>query len=141
MNIRKAKQEDYNEIMLLFNGFVEEDRYSNHDFDSFKKVLASEDGFVFVAQEGEKLIGFSTMSIRNVVRYPRPIAELDELYVVPDYRRKGIGKALLDICIDTAKSRSCYRIYLESHKDREHAHAFYEKHNFIKYGHSFSKDL
>ena len=95
MMIRIAKDSDYYGLMLLYNGFVGEDRYLNYNNDSFKKVIKSKNNFVYVVEENKKLIGFAAFSVRTVVRYPKPIAELDELLVLPDYRRKGIGQKLM----------------------------------------------
>ena len=76
--------------MVLYNDFVGEDRYSKHDGDSFKVVLKSPDNYVFVAEENGKIIGFATVSVRTLVRYPKPIAELDELFVAEEFRKHGI---------------------------------------------------
>src|SRR3989344_6720926 len=114
MIIRKVKDSDYSELMLLYNGFVGEDRYSNHNNDSFKKVLKSKNNSVYVVEENKKLVGFAAFSVRTVVRYPKPIAELDELYVLPAYRRKGIGQKLMKKILNKAKQLNCYRIFIES---------------------------
>ena len=122
MIIRITQGSDYSELMLLYNGFVGEDRYSNHNNDSFKKVLKSKNNSVYVVEENKKLVGFAAFSVRTVVRYPKPIAELDELYVLPAYRRKGIGQKLMKKILNKAKQLNCYRIFIESHYDHKSAH-------------------
>ena len=61
--------------MNLYNLFVGEDRYSGHDHDYFSKVLDSKINFIFVKEKDRLLIGFIAFSIRNAIRYPRPILE------------------------------------------------------------------
>lgn len=141
MKIRPVDISDYNELMELYNGFVGEDRYTKHDNDSFKKVLNSKNNFVYVAEEKNKLIGFATFSVRTVIRYPKPIAELDELYVLPAYRRKGVGQKLMQAILDKAKQSDCFRLFIESHYDHKSAHKLYEKLNFKNYGYHFIKNL
>lgn len=141
MQIRGAKPEDYDQIIALYNDFVEEDRYSEHNFDSFKQVLKNPNNFIYVAESGDALIGFATLSIRNVVRYPNPIAELDELYVSPSHREKGIGKKLIEKVEQKAKELNCYVIYIESHDDRQTAHKFYASQGYTKYGFAFRKRI
>lgn len=141
MIIRKAKLTDYEEILFLYNGFVGKDRYSKKNNDSFKKVLHSKSNFIYIAEDKGKIIGFITFSIRLVVRYPKPIAELDELYVCLDYRQKGIGKKLMGKVIAKAKQKNCYRFYIESHYKHEAAQKLYENLGFTNYGYHFIKNL
>ncbi len=141
MMIRDAKESDYGELMLLYNQFVGSDRYSKRDNDSFKKVLKNSHNFVFVAEDGGKLVGFAAFSVRDVVRYPKPIAELDELLVLADYRKRGIGKLLMEQVENKAKEQDCYRMFIESHYDHKVAHKFYEALGYTNYGYHFIKNL
>ena len=141
MDVRKATQEDYEELVILLNGFVEEDRYSKHDNDSIKEVLNSSSNFLFVAEDESKIVGFASVSVRRVIRYPRPIAELDELYVSPESRKQGVGKLLMSKVIEQVRSENCYRLYIESAYKHEIAHKFYESLGFTNYGYHFMKNL
>jgi len=51
---------------------------------------------------------------------------IDQLYVHPDYQRRGIGKALLDF----ARERSPEHVWLYTLQVNVHARAFYEKNGF-----------
>jgi GNAT superfamily N-acetyltransferase len=139
--IREAKEGDYKELMKLYNDFVDENRYSEGKEDSFEEVLVSTENFIYVAEDDGKLVGFVTFSIRWVVRYPRPIAEMDELFVLPKYRRKGLGSKLMEIILEKAAELGCYRMFIESHYKYEPAQKLYEKMEFTNYGHHFVKDL
>ncbi len=139
--IRKARKEDYATLMDLYNEFVGEDRYSKHSFDSFPAVLTNSSNRIFVADKKDVLIGFATVSFRRVVRYPKLISELDELYVKEEYRKVGVGKRLLDAVVSESKKRDCYRIYIESGYAQTAAHAFYKQQGFTEYGLHFIKTL
>ena len=141
MQIRLAVDSDYVPLMKLYNEFVGSDRYSGHDNDSFKTVLHSSQNLLYVAEEKEVLVGFASFSIRNVVRYPKPIAELDELFVDPKYRKKGLGKLFMQTIEEKAKELDCYRIYIESHYDHKAAHSFYESLGYTNYGYHFIKNI
>lgn len=141
MQIREAIESDYEQIMQLYNLFVGEDRYSKHDNDSFQKVLESENNYILVVEEKEKLVAFITFSIRNVIRYPRPIAELDELFVDENYRQHGLGKQLMEEVENLAREKNCYRVYIESQYRFKGAHAFYEKLGYSNNGYHFIKNL
>jgi len=141
MIIREAKKSDYKDLMGLYNDFVDSDRYSKYDNDSFDKVRKSNKNFIYVAEDNDKLVGFVSFSIRLVIRYPKPIAELDELYVSPAFRRKSVGKMLMDKVLSKAKELNCHRLFIEPHYKHEGAHKFYENLGFTNYGYHFIKDL
>lgn len=141
MNIRLAKATDYKEVMNLYSLFVGDDRYQKPNSDSFNKVVGSKTGFMYLAEADNQIVGYATFSIRYVVRYPKPIAELDELFVSEAYRRHGTGKLLMDAVMEKAKALDCQRMYIESHYKHEGAHKFYEKLGFTNYGYHFLKNL
>ncbi len=141
MLIRKATLDDYEPIMKLYNGLVEEDRYSRHDHDSYADVVEDQRYGVFVAENDARIIGVASTSIRRVIRYPHPIAELDELYVAPEARQHGAGRALMTAVQDFAREHDCYRLYIESGYQHIAGHAFYEKLGFINNGYHFHKNL
>jgi ribosomal protein S18 acetylase RimI-like enzyme len=57
----------------------------------------------------------------------RPTAYIFLLYVMPHYRRQGIGTALLRKAEDWAKTRGDRQIGLQVFLDNEHAFHLYEK--------------
>jgi GNAT superfamily N-acetyltransferase len=141
MLIRTAIESDYEQLMLLYNGLVGSDRYSRHDNDSFYRVLKNPNNFVLVAEEEDKIVGFASFSVRDVIRYPKPIAELDELFIDQQHRKKGIGRQLMQTVEAKAKEKNCYRVYIESHYKHKEGHAFYEAIGYANYGYHFMKNL
>lgn len=139
--IRKATKEDYAALMDLYNQFVGEDRYSKHTGDSFYAVLTNSANRIFIAVQENDLIGLATVSFRRVVRYSQPIAELDELYVKDEFRKKGVGKLLMNAVINESKKRKCCRIYIESGYKWTIAHAFYKSIGFTDNGLHFLMKL
>ena len=127
--------------MEMYNDFVGEDRYSRHDNDSFQQVIDSPSNYFYVADINGELVGFASMSVRSVVRYPIPIAELDELYVAPEQRQHGVGKELMLKIEGIAKEQNCYRMYIESNYRFPAAHKFYEGIGYTNYGYHFIKNL
>jgi GNAT superfamily N-acetyltransferase len=141
MNIRPAVKDDYERVMEMYNDFVGEDLYSRHDNDSFQQVIDSRSNYFYVAEVSGELVGFASLSVRNVVRYPIPIAELDELYVAPKQRQHGVGKELMLKVEGIAKEQNCYRVYIESNYRFPTAHKFYEGIGYTNYGYHFIKNL
>lgn len=141
MIIRTAQESDYEQLIQLYNKFVGEDRYSQKDADSFLRVLKNPSNYVFVADDNGILAGFAAFSVRDVVRYSQPIAELDEIFVDDSYRKQGVGKKLMLKVEDQARKKNCYRLYVESHYDHAGAHLYYAGLEYTNYGYHFVKNL
>lgn len=141
ITIRPAALEDYEEIIPLYNAFVSEERYTKKDNDSFEKVIQSNTNYMYVALDENRIIGFITFSTRNVVRYPKPILEIDELFVGISYRKHGVGRRLMEQMEEDARTLNCYRIFIESQYDHKGAHAFYESLGYKNYGYHFIKNV
>lgn len=137
MNIRKAEERDYSELMNLYNAFCDTDRFSKPGNDSFHRVLNNPNNHVYVAEDAGKVVGFINFTTRDAIRYAEPVIELDELYILPEMRRRGIAKALMKKLYEYAKIIDCSFISIESASYRNEGHAFYEKLGFIKEGTSF----
>ncbi len=141
VTIRKAEEKDYKDLMKLYNEFVGEDRYSNNDNDSFKQILNSPTANMFVAEAEGRLIGFSTCSTRFLVRYPKQIMQLDELFVVKEFRKHGVGKRLVETIEEKARDLDCFKIYIESGIKHADAHKFYEALGYENGGYYYKKTI
>ena len=140
MKIRKAKKSDYKQLMQLYDSFLETSRYSKQGHDSFKQVMSSLKNVVYVAEEKGRLVGFITFLARYVVRYPHPIGQIEEMFVLKKFRGKGVGKSLVDRIETAARKLKCSRIYVESGYEHHPAHTFYETLGYKKSGHYFLKN-
>ena len=57
----------------------------------------------------------------------QPSLYLEDVFVLPDYRRQGIGKALLRHCVQTALERGCGRLEWTCLDWNTNAQALYER--------------
>jgi len=78
--------------------------------EEFKGLLNSEKEETFLYLENNKAVGFINLSIRedyvNGSRYS-PVGYVEGIYVKPEFRKKGIAKALVKIGEMWAKSLGC----------------------------------
>lgn len=68
--------------------------------------------------------------IPNLTNGVRPIGFIENVVTHKDYRLKGLARKVIDAATDFAKSRNCYKVFLESGVARTEAHKFYEKIGF-----------
>lgn len=69
-----------------------------------------------------------------VVWYVAREAELGNLAVAPDWRRRGLGRRLLDWSVERARARDAERIFLEVRASNRGAQQLYERQGFVQVG-------
>jgi len=66
-----------------------------------------------------------------------PTLYLEDIFVLEEYRRRGIGQAMFDFCVERAKKEGCGRIEFTVLDWNRSAQRFYEKNNAEKTDWSF----
>jgi ribosomal protein S18 acetylase RimI-like enzyme len=98
-------------------------------------------GGIFVATTRTNLVGMVSYVFIQRLNRLQPELWIPELVISHDYRNRGIGKRLVQMCEDIAKRKRCYRIRLESRNDRIDSHDFYKKIGFSQMALAFEKKL
>jgi ribosomal protein S18 acetylase RimI-like enzyme len=89
-----------------------------------------ESGEVTVLFAGDGPDGFAQLRFRPSLYTGALDAYLEELYVVPDLRGQGLGRALLEAAMDYARQRGAAHIDLGTSEDDVAARALYESAGF-----------
>lgn len=104
--------------------------YSDPATDNLFELFQAEKSVLWVAETNGDIVG--CCGIYPTEGLPADCAELVKFYIVAKARGKGIGKALMQKSIDTAKQFGYSRIYLESFPDFSNAIGIYEKQGFAR---------
>ncbi len=91
-------------------------------------LIESDEVIVVFAGDGPD--GFAQLRFRPSLYTGALDAYLEELYVVPERRGLGIGRALLDAAMEHARTRGAARIDLNTSEDDVAARALYESVGF-----------
>lgn len=105
----------------------------------FDRALVSEAQTYLCAADGERVVGFGSLTLKNNLWQEGYLAHIDELVVDGAYRGKGIGTQLLERLIALAREKDCRRVELDSAFHRKEAHGFYRQQGFADRGVIFSK--
>ncbi|PYB68727.1 N-acetyltransferase [Thermoplasma sp. Kam2015] len=138
-NIRRMKKEDLPEVMdqLLrlkrlnseFDCSFTVSEESKPDIEKYLTKILNDDAHVLlVAEYSSKVVGILMADILFRIYYtPKYEARIREFYVMPEYRRKGIGKMLIEALRSTLKERDIILITAEFPSLNLIAQDFYRK--------------
>lgn len=115
LQFRKATRDDIPLILSFIRELAEYERLS-HEVTATEEILARSlfgereaAEVVFAIADGIE-VGFALWFHNFSTFVGKPGLYLEDLYVKPEFRKKGIGKALMDYCIKTARERDCGRM-------------------------------
>jgi len=83
---------------------------------------------LLVAKDGDAIVGTAT-----VIAYTSPAwtkARIEDVVVDQSARGQGVGRALVDACIEVARARSCTIVELQSKRSRVEANRLYQEMGF-----------
>jgi len=104
----------------------------------FARTASHPHHHLYVAvMEGQIVGTFALIMIDSIAHAGAPHAIVEDVVVDPKFRRRGIGKQMMQFAMDRCREAGCYKLALSSHLQREKAHAFYESLGFRKHGFSF----
>lgn len=93
-----------------------------------RRLLAG--GAVIALLPGEPAVAVALLTLRSNVWYDGPVAFLDELYVAPELRGRGIGSTLLAGAEAVTRQRGGELLEINVDGDDTDARRFYERHGY-----------
>jgi ribosomal protein S18 acetylase RimI-like enzyme len=141
-SIREATQKDYRALCEVFaEGDALHREALPHIFrktaerarpeEFILDIIADENAALFVAEHNGRIIGLVHVRIREVphipILVPRQYASISDLVVKGEFRRSGVGRALVERAERWALDRGASQIELNVWEFNEGAIAFYEK--------------
>lgn len=102
--------------------------YTDPTTDQLYELFQNEDAIYWVAEENGVLLG--GCGIYPTAGLPDGCAELVKFYLSPESRGAGIGKLLMQVNINSARSLGYKQLYLESFPELESAVRIYETAGF-----------
>ena len=88
---------------------------------------------VILAKVADKAVGFALVCVVPSVLYSTPHAELTELYVLEDFRQRGIASELIAFAEQIAVQKGAWSILVQTGDDNLSALALYKKLGYEEY--------
>jgi len=129
MKISKATKKDFKGILNVFVASAKLNPKDKGNKELKKYILASlrsKTFFILVAKANNEVIGFS---ITNFSELKKMYADLVDIYVLKEYRGKGVGRGLMKELYKELKKKNIKNIGLYS-ENNEKTLNFYKKQGF-----------
>jgi GNAT superfamily N-acetyltransferase len=110
-------------LALLEEAFRDGDTVPEDFADSLRKAVEAGDVEVLAARAEDQLLGVALLAYRLNVSAGGLFASVEDLYVRPEARRRGVGRALLQAADERCEERGIS--YVEAQVEEKEAQLFY----------------
>ena len=97
----------------------------------FGRLLGLPEIVAVLAEDDGEAVGFSLVSLRPAIWFDGPVAQLEELYVVPALRDRGIGTQVLDLSRRIVREAGAPEMHISVDEVDVDTRRFYERHGFV----------
>lgn len=107
-----------------------------------RSKISSSNSVVLVAEIDGKVVGVVIGDLEDRLFYePRIAGVIKEFYILPEYRRKGLGKRMLNEIIEALRKKGAQMIMADFPALNEIAIEFYKKMNFRPIESIYAKEV
>jgi GNAT superfamily N-acetyltransferase len=130
--IRKVTAETFDEFLGLIDKLAEYEKLVPPDENAKKRLridcLAHRPKYeALIGKIGNKCVSYLIYFFTYSSFLALPTLFIEDIFVLEDYRRQGVGKKMFDQCRRIAKRKGCGRIEFTVLKWNKSAQEFYEK--------------
>lgn len=134
MHIRKATPEDavsIVEMAITFRNHLERHAPTAPQFlSSITRLLSSDEAQFFLAIQNEAPVGYVLQRYRFSMWACGLEATIEDLFVEPALRKGGIGRALIEFALQTARECGCTTVCLDTNEFNAASTAIYTQLGF-----------
>jgi len=134
LSFRFAAPEDIDRLLPLMRDFYFFERLAYEESRQRGLIAALiEDenlGRLVVCDDAEELIGYAVLGFGFSLEFHGRDCFIDELYVVPERRGKGIGKRAVEFAVSTCRDLGIKALHLEADHFNVRGHEFYRRLGF-----------
>lgn len=137
---RAAAAADADALLDLVEAFYGEEGYPFERAAARRTLIAlvraPARGWVWVLERGSKPVGYVVVTFGYSLEYCGPTAMVDELYLAPEHRRRGLGSKALALVERAAAASGARTVHLEVERSNAGADALYRRRGFEDRGRS-----
>ncbi len=132
INIRKATPEDGDVLCNLISALADYEKLTPPDAEAKERLKTDACGpfpriTAWLAEFEGKVVGYAITLFTYSSFLAKPTLYIEDIFVLPEYRKNGIGKALFEYCTLIALQEDCGRLEFQVLDWNKSAIDFYEK--------------
>ena len=97
---------------------------------ALEQMIREDHGRAWIVELEGKVTAYVIALYGFSLEYGGRVLEIDELFVIAEFRGHGLGRAILEFVEAEARKFGAVLLTLETEADNENAQAFYGKHGF-----------
>jgi len=139
ISIKLVDRDNFDDFLFLIDKLAEYEKLTLPDDSA--RVRLKHDGLrkdpkyeAYLCLLGEQVVGYLIFFMTYSSFLALPTLYIEDIFVLEEHRRKGIGTKLFEFCIKLANDRGCGRIEFCVLTWNEPAIKFYEKHKAERLG-------
>lgn len=101
ISVRPATYKDLHDIALCIEPFVKEGKVLPRTLNELERLIPN----YVVAASGEQIVGCAVLEV-----YSKKLAEIRSLVVAPGFQGLGLGKLLVEACVEQAKKQQILEV-------------------------------
>ncbi|WP_421829297.1 GNAT family N-acetyltransferase [Larkinella sp.] len=107
----------------------------------FQRNLTDKRVHYLVAEVNEDIVGFISCHVQYLLHHTGKVGEIQELYVMPEYRNQQIGRQLVAAMEQLAEAHGFVNLEVTANQKRTHTHRFYQQLTFQPSHFKFVKEF
>lgn len=128
--IRPVTSSDFETVYRFINALEHTTFDKNTQKEIFQKNLSNSDHVFLLADVNHTTVGYLSCMVQLLLHHGGPVGEIQEMYVEPEFRSHGVGKALINALKYIAKNKKWLQLEVTSGLQRGKAHDFYIREEF-----------
>lgn len=139
IHIQRAVESDVTAV-YDFLCALEEEKF---DFNVFREIfirnIKNPDCHYFMAFDATECVGYASVHAQWLLHHCGKVGEIQEMFVVPQYRSKGVGSLLMEHLMQVAEREGFKILEVTANKKRVDTHRFYERKGLLQTHFKFVK--
>jgi ribosomal protein S18 acetylase RimI-like enzyme len=130
--VTRVGEDDLADLLPLMRGYS--DFYEVEPSDDALLALSralianpEHEGIQFIARDGDTALGFATVYWMWSTSRAARIGVMNDLFTAPEARRRGVGEALIQQCLEAVRERGAVVLQWQTARDNHTAQALYER--------------